>query len=124
MSEYRIRRVEETIKNALAEIIQREIKDPRLGFITISDVHVSKDLRSATVYVSVLHTKDKSDDSVEILQSARFLLRKHLKGKIVTKYIPDLTFKQDNSLDHAFRVEELIKKIHSEDNVEKPSGEN
>lgn len=118
-SEHRIKRVEHTVKTVIAEIIQQEIKDPNLGFITISDVHISKDLRNAIVFVSVLQQKGKVEDSIDILQGARGIIKKHLRERVVMKYMPELTFKHDTSLDNAFHIEEVLKKIHSENPEQK-----
>lgn len=114
MTSFRIQRFEQTVKENIADIIKREIKDPRIGFVTISEVKVSKDLRNATVFVSVMKEAGKAEDSVAVLHNARFFIRKFLKERMIAKYIPELHFKQDVSLDHAFKIEELIKQINKE----------
>jgi len=113
MLPFKVKRSEETIKSAIAEIIQREIKDPRIGFITVSGVHLSKDIKKATVYVSVLGNEKQVRESIDILQSARFFLRKLLRQKIVMKFIPELSFSADSSLEYAFHIEKILKDIKS-----------
>jgi len=108
----RMKRVGHTIRNEIGEIIQTEIKDPRLGFVTVQHVEVSKDLQQAIVFVSVL-----SDDPEEIaatldaLDRARGYIRGVLGRRVVLKFLPSLKFRLHEGAKHAVKVDELLKKI-------------
>lgn len=110
MSE-RMRKVEALAQEVLGEEIQG-LKDPRIGFVTVTKVKVTSDLRQARVYVSVLGTPGEIAATMAGLESARTHLRFELGRQVRTKYLPDLTFELDTMPAEAERIEELFHRIH------------
>ncbi len=115
MESARAQRVGGLIREELSELIRREVKDPRVGFVTITGVDVSPDLRHATVYISVLGSKKEKENSLRILQKTGRFLRKELAKRIRTKYFPELKFEFDPSIESAMRIEKIIKKLHKKE---------
>lgn len=115
MESTRARRVGELIKEELSELIRREVKDPRVGFVTITGVDVTPDLRYATIYISVLGSNKEREDSLKILQKTGGFLRKELAKRIRLKYFPELKFEFDRSIESALRIEKIIKKLQQEE---------
>ncbi|GAB6935720.1 hypothetical protein JCM14720_16410 [Calditerricola yamamurae] len=105
---YRIQRLAERIKEELSDILQRELKDPRLGFVSITDVELTRDLQVAKVYVSVLGSEEEKAKSLETLQRAKGFLRTEIGRRIQMRHVPDLLFKFDTSIEHGARVHELL----------------
>jgi ribosome-binding factor A len=111
----RTRRVGEQIQRELAELIRSELKDPRLGMVSISAVQVSRDLGHAKVFVSVLGSEDQSADSVKVLKHAAGFLR-HKLGKLLhIRVIPELHFFLDRSLEEGARLGALINEAIASD---------
>lgn len=115
MESSRTHRIGELIKEEISEIIHREIKDPRIGFLTITGVDVTPDLRHADVYISVLGTKRQKEETLSVLQKAAGFLRKELSSRIEIKYFPDLRFAIDPSIEAGIKIDRIIKKIHESD---------
>jgi ribosome-binding factor A len=114
MKSHRIERVEELLKRELSEILQHGLKDPRIGFITVSRVKVSADLRHAKVFVSVMGKPEVRERSMEGLVSACGYVQRELGSRVKMKFLPHLEFVLDNSLNHGFHIMEILKKIDSE----------
>jgi ribosome-binding factor A len=112
---FRARRVADQLKEEISEIIQRELKDPRIGFVTLTRIVVSSDLKQAKVYVSCLQSGDTSDKALEALNHASSFIRAELKKLLHLKYIPYLKFFVDDTLDYVDRIETLIAKTKSKD---------
>ena len=110
----RTHRVSEEIREILAEEVPK-LKDPRVGFVTITRVEVTPDLRRATVYYTVLGDEAAQRGTRAGLRSARPRLRQIIGGQVRLKVMPDLDFRLDAGLEVAHRVEELLEKIHRED---------
>jgi ribosome-binding factor A len=110
----RLERVGDLLKEELSELILREVKDPRVGFVTITGVRVSADLRHARVYVVTHETGEGQERILEGLQSARGYLRGALGRRLRLKYIPDLSFSVDETLEQGFRIHEILKSLETE----------
>jgi len=111
----RTRRVGEQIQRELAELIRTELKDPRLGMVSISAVQVSRDLGHAKVYASVLGSEEQSTESVKVLNHAAGFLR-HKLGKLLhMRVIPELHFFLDRSLEEGARLGALINEAIASD---------
>ena len=111
----RIKRVEELVKEQVALIIQRDVKDPRLDFVTLTAVTVSKDLRYASIYVTIHNeSKDHIDSVLEGLQKAAGFIRRELGQRIMLRYLPELHFFYDNTLKTSSRIDEILHQIHDE----------
>ena len=110
----RTEKVQELAREVLGEAITA-LKDPRIGFATVTAVRISPDLRLARVYVSVLGSEDERKATMEGLHSAAPHLRAELGGQVRLKYLPELIFELDTGAEEAERLESLLKKIHDEE---------
>lgn len=110
----RTERVQKLARQVLGDAIQ-SLKDPRVGFVTVTSVRVSPDLRHARVLVSVLGDEDERKASLAGLDSAKPVLRAELGRQMRMKYLPELVFALDEGADRAERIEELLHRIHHED---------
>jgi ribosome-binding factor A len=124
-----MRRVDEAIRQVIGDALAGELKDPRVGFVTVTDVRTSADLRHARVYVSVLaapgqspappakqtegedREPDPRDSSLEGLRSARGFLQSRIAAELRLKRTPALTFQYDDTTDRAMRLDALIEQI-------------
>ncbi len=104
-----------TMGREISLIIQRELKDPRLGFVSVSGVELSDDLRFARVFVSILGNEAERQASLEGLESAKGYIRKHLGERIKLRYLPEIVFKEDRSLDEGEKIDRLIDSLHREE---------
>jgi ribosome-binding factor A len=109
MAVERMRRVDEAIRQVLADALAGELSDPRIGFITVTDVKTSPDLRAARVFVSVLGDEDARADSLAALGSAHGLLQGRIASQLRLKRTPTLEFLYDSTTDRALRVESLLR---------------
>jgi len=100
-------RIGKLMQRELAQLIQTEIKDPRVGMVTVSDVEVTTDLSHAKIYITVLGKED-SKESLDVLNRAAGFLKRELSRRLVMRAMPTLNFIYDNTLDTANRVSELI----------------
>lgn len=110
----RTRQVGELLKEELSDIIRREVKDPRIGFMSITEVEVPTDLRSARVYVSVLGTDEEREATVAALRSAAGFIRHHLKPRLRMRQIPELDFRSDRSMEYAQHISETLRLIEQD----------
>jgi len=110
----RMRRVDEAIRQVIGEALAAELKDPRVGFVTVTDVSTSPDLRHARVYVSVLGRRGRPsaqaerDSTLEGLRSAHGFLQGRIAAQLRLKRTPELQFSYDETTDRAMRVERLL----------------
>lgn len=111
----RVIRVGESIRMELANLILNEVKDPRVGFVTVTGVEVSPDLRDAKVMVSVMGTDKEKESSIIALNNSKGFLQYKINQVLSMKFTPRLVFKLDNSLDHSIQINKIIDKIHDED---------
>ena len=105
----RMRRVNEAIRQVLADVLAGELADPRLGFVTVTDVRTSPDLRDARVFVSVLGDEEARTGSLAALASAHGLLQGRIATQLSLKRTPRLEFVYDPTTDRALRVESLLR---------------
>lgn len=108
MSTARMRRVNEVIREVLAAAIATDLKDPRIGFVTITHVETSPDLRSARVYVSVLGGSEDRERTLAGLRSAHGFLQGRINAELRMKRTPTLSFEYDDSIERGARISELI----------------
>jgi len=104
----RARRLGEAIAQIVAEMLERRIKDPRLGFVTVTAARVTGDLREATVYYTVYGTTEERAASATALASAAGLIRSEVGRQTGVKHTPSITFEQDTVPDSARNIEELV----------------
>lgn len=108
MSGQRMRRVDEAMREVLSDAITSELKDPRVGFVTVTAVDTSTDLRHARVFVSVLGGAAVRRRSLDGLRSAHGYLQRRVADELRLKHTPTLEFAYDDTTDRAQRVEELL----------------
>lgn len=111
----RSRRVGEEIQRLLAELIRRELKDPRVGLVTVTEVSVSKDLGHAKIYVSTLDADADREELVRALQHAAGFLRSQLAQRLNTRTTPELRFIYDASIEEGQRMDRLISEAVARD---------
>jgi len=114
MQTRRRRRVADLIKSELSHIIQQELRDPRIGFITITEVNMSPDLLHAKIYISILGNKEKVESSLKGLKSSVSFLRREICQQLRLRYCPTLDFCLDTSIEYGTHIEELIEKLKKE----------
>lgn len=107
----RLDRVNQLIKEEVSTLLQRELKDPRLGFVTVTEVDTAKDLRTAKVFVSVLGDERQWSESLAALGRARGFVRAWLRQHLDLRVIPDVVFRPDRSLEHAARIQSLLRQV-------------
>ena len=107
MATDRMRRVDEAVREVLSDAVTVGLKDPRIGFVTVTDVKTSPDLRHARVYVSVLGTDEERSASLAGLQSASGFLQTRLAAQLRMKHTPTLDFVYDETVERASRIERL-----------------
>lgn len=103
--------VGELLREELTDIIRREVKDPRVGFMSITNVDVTPDLRSARVYVSVLGSDEEREKTLDALRSAAKFIRFHLKPRLRMRQIPDLEFRDDRSMEYAEQISATLREL-------------
>lgn len=115
MKEARARRVGEQVRKEVAALLSKGLKDPRVGFVSVMEVRMSPDLRYANVYVSLLGSDSERKSSLVGLKQASGWLRRELGKRVALRYCPELRFFEDTTVDDAFRLEEIFKEIHAQD---------
>ena len=113
----RAERVADQIRMEVADIIARKIKDPRIGFVTVTDVDLSPDLRVARVYVTSLREGESEDVALQGLSNAVGFIRGELGRRLELRYLPELIFCRDGSRQHGSRIDQLLDSLHQEENV-------
>ena len=112
MTSYRADQVGEQVREEIMSIVRRELKDPRIGFVSITSVRMSPDLRHASVRVSVLGTPEQQKESIRGLVSAKGLIRHELGRRLRNlKFSPELRFDLDSSIEYAVHISELLKEV-------------
>ena len=113
-------RVNGLLRAEISELLQRQVKDPRLGvFVTITEVLSSPDLRHAKVFVSILGSEQEKKEALRALTAASGFLRKQLSERLVLRRIPELNFVEDVSIEQGAHILELIKQVATEEEADK-----
>ncbi|MEG6615718.1 30S ribosome-binding factor RbfA [Peptococcaceae bacterium 1198_IL3148] len=108
---HRTSRMAETIKQQVAEIIQHGLKDPRVGFASITMVEVSGDKRHAKIYVSVLGDDAKAKETIKALKNAQGYIRTELSKRLKVRFTPEIIFELDSSISHGVKIMEVLKQV-------------
>lgn len=103
-------RVSGELVKELSQIIQQEMKDPRLGFVSVTRVEVAKDLRHANAFVSVMGSESEKESTLKALSSGAGFIRTLISKRMKMRVIPDFTFKLDDSIEYSARIQELLRK--------------
>ena len=112
----RAKRVAEQMKKELGEIIGRKLKDPRIGFVTVTDVAVTGDLQQATIYITVLD--GDRNDTLRALEKAKGFIRSEIGQRIRLRVTPELLFEFDESAAYGNRIDNLLRQINQSSNEE------
>ncbi|MGM7635798.1 30S ribosome-binding factor RbfA [Bacillus sp. FJAT-52991] len=110
----RSNRVGEQMKKELTDILNRKVKDPRIGFITVTDVEVTGDLQQAKVYITVLGDEQKREETLKALAKAKGFIRSEVGQRIRLRKTPELLFEFDESIAYGNRIDALLREIDSE----------
>jgi ribosome-binding factor A len=108
MGDSRMRRVDEAVRAVLSDAIAKHLQDPRVGFVTVTAVKTSPDLRHARVYVSVLGDEQARAETLDGLRSGHGFLQGHVAAELSLKHTPTLTFEYDESIDRGMRITRLL----------------
>ncbi len=108
MPQGRMRRVDEAVREVLSDAIATDLQDPRIGFVTVTGVKTSSDLRHARVYVSVLGDERVRAETLEGLRSAHGFLQGRVATQLTLKHTPTITFEYDESVDRGMRITQLL----------------
>lgn len=108
MSDGRMRRVDEALRAVLSDAISTDLSDPRVGFVTVTAVKTSPDLRHARVYVSILGDEQERERTLEALRSAHGFLQGRVAAQLTLKHTPLLSFRFDESVQRGMRITQLL----------------
>jgi len=108
-------KLSDALVREISGILHTRVKDPRIGFITITDAEVTKDLRIAKVYYSVLGSEREQTDTIRALESAKTFIQSEIGSRIRLKFLPMLIFKLDKSMEYGARIDALIEQLHAGD---------
>jgi len=112
----RINRISEEVKREISNIIQGELKDPRLPeFVSVTSVNVTRDLRYAKVYISILGNDEEKKAALQGLKNAAGFIRREIGQRIKLRYTPELQFELDNSIEHGIYISKLINDVIKND---------
>lgn len=111
----RLEKVQKELQHQISLIVQQELKDPRIGFVTITGVEITPDLKTAKVYFTRLGPKESFEDTVNGLNSSAGFIRKLIGERIRMKFTPQINFIYDDLLKRQDRIDEIIDKIHKEE---------
>ena len=115
MGQLRVEKVQELMKQEISQIILRELKDPRIGFVTVTSVECTGDLREAKVYVSLMGNESQVKSCWMGLNSSLGFIRREIGKRIRLRVTPELSFALDKSLDYSAHIQELLLKIKAEE---------
>ena len=118
MASARLNRVAQAVKQEIAQIVQQEIQDPRIGFVTITRVKVTADLRHATVYFSILDDQGSMQETAAGLKSAQGYVRRLLGARMRIKVTPEVYFKRDPSIAESIRISKLLEDLGEKNETE------
>ena len=115
-------RVQEALRQEISRVVLEEIKDPRIGFLTITKVDLTKDLRYAKVYFSVLGGAKEKALALKGLNSAKGYIRGMVADRISLRLVPEISFRIDESIEHTQEIHDLLKRIKKKDEGELDAG--
>ncbi|MEJ2695309.1 MAG: 30S ribosome-binding factor RbfA [Candidatus Sulfobium sp.] len=110
----RSERVADLIREEIADLIMYKLKDPRIGFVTVTGVEMTPDLKMARVFVSILREEER-EGTLEILNASKSFIRSSLSKRLRLKFIPSIEFRLDTSIDYGFKIDRLLKEIKKDD---------
>jgi ribosome-binding factor A len=111
----RTEKVAEEIKHKISDVLTKDLSELNLGLVTVTRVRVSQDLKNAKIYLSFIGNKEPAEACIEKINYRKKQIRMHLSSKIHLRFMPDLIFYYDDTIEYANRIDELIKEIHKDD---------
>ena len=118
MGQVRIEKVQELMKHEISRMILQELKDPRIGFVTVTQVEVTGDLRMAKIYVSFMGNEKDAKLTLQGLQSSLGYIRRELGKRIRLRYVPEISFVPDESLMYSEHIQKLLNEVEAEESGE------
>jgi len=119
----RLEKLQELIKQEMSKMLLKELKDPRIGFVTVTDVEMTGDLREAKIYVSVMGGEEQVKNSLEGLNSALGFIRREIGQRIRLRFTPEISFALDTSLDYGDHIQKLLLQVEGDiKNVDNAKG--
>ena len=119
----RIEKLQELIKQEMSKMLLTDLKDPRIGFVTVTDVEMTGDLREAKIYVSIMGGQDEVKNSLEGLNSALGFIRREIGQRIRLRFTPEISFALDTSLDYGDHIQKLLLQVEGDKkNVDNAQG--
>lgn len=115
MNDMRAERVGEQMKQEIMDIVNNKVKDPRVGFLTITDVELTNDLSHAKVFVTVLGSDKEVENTFKALEKATGFIKSELGSRMRLRIIPDLTFEYDESIEYGNKIERMLQDLHKKD---------
>jgi ribosome-binding factor A len=112
---FRPERLAEAIKKEVSDLLREGLKDPRIGFVSITSVEVSKDLRYAVIFASIYGEPPGQKTTIEALQNAQGFIRSELGRRIRLRYVPEITFKLDESIERGSRLIALMEEVRDKE---------
>ena len=110
----RSQRIQELLLEEISKLLQSGLKDPRIGFATLTRVEVSENLKHAKVFVSVMGSEQDKTDTLEALKSAKGFIRNSLGKNLYLRYLPELEFKKDENAEHVEKITRILNELHPE----------
>ena len=124
----RIEKLQELIKQEMSKMLLTDLKDPRIGFVTVTDVEMTGDLREAKIYVSIMGGAEQVKSSLEGLQSALGFIRREIGQRVRLRFTPEISFALDTSLDYGDHIQKLLLQVEGDtknaDNATDGGGKN
>jgi len=114
----RVRKVELLVKDEVSKIIITKLKDPRVGFVTVTSVEMNADLKSAQIFISVMGTQSQKNETISSLNDASKYIRSELNQRIKLRYSPSITFRLDDTIDRAIRIGQILEELGKDENEE------
>ncbi len=114
MGSQRLQRVSGVLRSEISELVRMKLKDPRLGFVTITEVEVSPDLRHAKVFVTCPGTREELANSIDVLTRAAGFIRSELFKRLRLRVVPELSFRIDTSIEHGIRISQVLRELEQE----------
>ena len=114
----RSQRIQELLLEEISKLLQSGLKDPRIGFTTLTRVEVSDNLKHAKIFISVMGSEQEKSETLEALKSAKGFIRNSLGKNLYLRYLPELEFKKDENAEHVEKITRIINDLHSESGSE------
>ncbi|MBL7565394.1 30S ribosome-binding factor RbfA [Staphylococcus saccharolyticus] len=115
MNNMRAERVGEQMKQEIMDIVNNKVKDPRVGFLTITDVELTNDLSHAKIFLTVLGSDKEVENTFKALEKATGFIKSELGSRMRLRIIPDLTFEYDESIEYGNKIERMLQDLHKKD---------